>query len=148
MKAADLYPYWRLARRDLVTALSQLNDAQLDFSPKQDMRSIGDVARHIIDAEAGWVNLVVLQKDEPWPQYPQERLPTVQSILDEMERVHAITTELLQEHDVRWLDETREQGGHDFALRWVFWHILDHEIHHRGEIFLMIGMLGVEVPDI
>jgi uncharacterized damage-inducible protein DinB len=148
MKAADLYPYWRQARRDLVSALSQLNDEQLDYSPRQGMRTIGDVARHIIDAEAGWVNLVVLQKDEPWPQYPQERLPTVQSILHEMERVHAVTIGLLQERDVRWLDETREQGGHDFALRWVFWHILDHEIHHRGEIFLMLGMLGVEVPDI
>jgi uncharacterized damage-inducible protein DinB len=148
MKAADLYPYWRQARRDLVSALSQLNDEQLDYSPRQGMRTIGDVARHIIDAEAGWVNLVVLQKDEPWPQYPRERLPTVQSILHEMERVHAVTIGLLQERDVRWLDETREQGGHDFALRWVFWHILDHEIHHRGEIFLMLGMLGVEAPDI
>jgi uncharacterized damage-inducible protein DinB len=148
MKAADLYPYWQLARRDLVSALSQLNDEQLDYSPQQGMRTIGDVARHVIDAEAGWVNLVVLQKDEPWPQYPRERLPTVQSILHEMERVHAVTTGLLQERDVCWLDETREQGVQGFALRWVFWHILDHEIHHRGEIFLMLGMLGVEAPDI
>lgn len=148
MKAADLYPYWRLARRDLTTALGQLNEKHLDFSPKPGMRSIGDVARHIIDAEAGWVNLVVLQKDEPWPQYPPERLPSVQSILDEMERVHAVTVDLLQGHDLQWLDETREIWEQSFTLRWVFWHILDHEIHHRGEIFLMMGLQGLEVPDI
>ena len=72
----------------------------------------------------------------------------MQSILDEMERVHAVTERLLDEHDVEWLNETREQRGQTFSLRWVFWHILDHEIHHRGEIFLMMGLLGVEVPDI
>ena len=148
MKAKDIYPYWHLARRDLVDALSRLTEGQLDFAPQQGLRTIGDVARHIIDAEAGWVNLVVLEKDEPWPEYPRERLPTVQSILDEMERVHAVTERLLDEHDARWLSETRQRWEQTFLLRWVFWHILDHEIHHRGEIFLMMGMQGVEVPSI
>ena len=148
MKAKGIYPYWHLARRDLVDALSRLTEEQLDFAPQQGFRTIGDVARHIIDAEAGWVNLVVLEKDEPWPEYPRERLPTVQSILDEMERVHTVTGRLLDEHDARWLSETRERWEQTFLLRWVFWHILDHEIHHRGEIFLMMGMQGVEVPTI
>ena len=148
MKAKEMYRYWDLARQDLVEALGRLTDEQLGFVPKEGMRSIGDVARHIVDAEAGWVSLVVLEEDEAWPEYPADELPTVQSILDEMERVHAVTEQLLEEHDVEWLNETREKWGGTFSLRWVFWHILDHEIHHRGEIFLMMGMLGVKVPDI
>ena len=148
MKAHDTYPYGNLARRDLVEALSRLTDEQLDFIPGEGFRTVGDVARHIIDAEAGWVDVVVLGKDEPWPEYPRERCPTVKSILDEMERVHAVTERLLDEHDTAWLNETREQWDHTLSLRWVFWHLLDHEIHHRGEIFLMMGLLGVEVPEI
>ena len=52
MKAKDIYPYWNLARRDLVEALSRLTGEQLDFTPREGFRTIGDVARHIIDAEA------------------------------------------------------------------------------------------------
>jgi len=148
MMAKDIYPYWNLARCDLVEALSRLTDEQLDFTPGEGFRTIGDVARHIIDAEAGWVDLVVLGKDEPWPGYPRERCPTVKNILDEMERVHVVTEKLLDGHDAEWLNEMRERWDQTFSLRWVFWHILDHEIHHRGEIFLMMGLLGVEVPEI
>ena len=145
MKAKEMYRYWDLARQDLIDALGRLTDEQLDFAPKEDMRSIGDVARHIVDAEAGWVNLVVLEEDETWPEYPEDELPTVQSILNEMERVHAITEHLLDKHDIEWLSETREKWGGTFSLRWVFWHILDHEIHHRVEIFLAAGEIVVDI---
>ena len=36
----------------------------------------------------------------------------------------------------------------DIPLRWIVWHVLEHEIHHRGEIFLMLGLMGMEAPDI
>jgi len=26
--------------------------------------------------------------------------------------------------------------------------VLEHEIHHRGEIFLMLGLMDMEAPDI
>ena len=148
MRAVEMYRHWDAAHSELVDALSRLTDEQLDFFPGEGFRTIGDVARHMIDAEAGWVDLVVLGKEVTWPEYPKERLPTVESILAEMDRVHAATRELLEEHDVQWLSETTQYAGETYILDWVFWHILDHEIHHRGEIFLMMGLIGVEVPDI
>jgi uncharacterized damage-inducible protein DinB len=38
--------------------------------------------------------------------------------------------------------------GAEVTLRWVIWHVLEHEIHHRGEIYLMLGMMGLEAPDV
>ncbi len=38
--------------------------------------------------------------------------------------------------------------GPQVPLRWVIWHVLEHEIHHRGEIYLMLGLLGMEAPDV
>ncbi|MBE0697809.1 MAG: hypothetical protein IH586_12880 [Anaerolineaceae bacterium] len=36
----------------------------------------------------------------------------------------------------------------DATLGVIFMHVLEHEIHHRGEVILMLGLLGIEVPDV
>jgi uncharacterized damage-inducible protein DinB len=38
--------------------------------------------------------------------------------------------------------------GLETDVEWVTWHVIEHEIHHRGEIYLMLGMLGIEAPDV
>jgi len=38
--------------------------------------------------------------------------------------------------------------GAQVSLGWIVWHVLEHEIHHRGEVFLMLGLLGIEAPDV
>lgn len=38
--------------------------------------------------------------------------------------------------------------GLQTTIGWVVWHVLEHEIHHRGEIYLMLGLMGIEAPDV
>jgi uncharacterized damage-inducible protein DinB len=38
--------------------------------------------------------------------------------------------------------------GEKLASDWTILHVLEHEVHHRGEIYLMLGLLGVDAPDI
>jgi uncharacterized damage-inducible protein DinB len=38
--------------------------------------------------------------------------------------------------------------GEKLPLTWIILHVLEHEIHHRGEIYLMLGLLGVDAPAI
>ena len=38
--------------------------------------------------------------------------------------------------------------GEVFTLRWIIWHVLEHEIHHRGELSLALGLLGREGLDV
>jgi uncharacterized damage-inducible protein DinB len=41
----------------------------------------------------------------------------------------------------------RYPDGHDYTPAWVFWHVLEHEIHHRGKVSLILGLLGREGLD-
>jgi uncharacterized damage-inducible protein DinB len=34
------------------------------------------------------------------------------------------------------------------SLGWIIWHVLEHEIHHRGELSLILGLLGREGLDV
>jgi uncharacterized damage-inducible protein DinB len=38
--------------------------------------------------------------------------------------------------------------GEPIPLRWIIWHVLEHEVHHRGELSLILGLLGKEGLDV
>jgi uncharacterized damage-inducible protein DinB len=35
-----------------------------------------------------------------------------------------------------------------YVRRWVVWHVMEHDLHHGGEISLTLGMHGLAAPDI
>ncbi len=43
-----------------------------------------------------------------------------------------------------------EYWGKTYAVsyQWTIWRILTHDIHHGGELALMLGMQGVQVPEL
>ncbi len=35
-------------------------------------------------------------------------------------------------------------GQHvDLSRAWVFWHVMEHDLHHGGELSLILGMHGL-----
>jgi uncharacterized damage-inducible protein DinB len=33
-------------------------------------------------------------------------------------------------------------------LGWILWHVLEQEIHHRGELFLCLSLMGLDRPKV
>jgi uncharacterized damage-inducible protein DinB len=63
--------------------------------------------------------------------------------------VHARTEEYidtLEESDLARIIEA--PWGEKFHLGWILWHVIEHEIHHRGELSLILGLLGREGLDV
>ena len=105
---------------------------------------------HIANAEEGWFRYAVTKELPEWPSYLQfENYPTHDKILAVLDTVHAKTEEYLgtlteQDLSARILapwDET-------FPLQWIIWHVIEHEIHHRGELSLILGILGKDGLDV
>lgn len=149
MNALELFGHWAEVRNGLFQALDKLTDAQLKFVPREGLWSLGTVACHIAEAEKGWFRYVVTRELADWPSYPAKDYPTVESIKALLLQVHARTETYLSSLGITDLDRVIEAPwGSNFSLRWIVWHVLEHEIHHRGEIFLMLGLLGLKAPDI
>ena len=75
--------------------------------------------------------------------------PTVESIKALLSEVHARSETYLEAIDAADLDQSLEMSwGEELSLRQVIWHVLEHELHHRGEIYLMLGLMGMEAPDV
>ena len=149
MNANELFGHWGVVRRGLVRALDSLADEQLEFVPREGLGSRGTVARHIAVAEEGWFRYVVIRERDGWPDYAVEDYPTVESIKGLLADVRARTVAYLEGIDVADVDRVIETPwGEKLSIREIVWHVLEHEIHHRGEIYLMLGLLGMEAPDV
>lgn len=149
MNAAELFNHWGTVRRHLLRALELLDDEQLAFVPREGLWSLGTVARHIAAAEEGWFRYVVNRELDAWPEFGDKDYVTVASIVALLTEVHARTEAYLSTVEEADLDRAiATPWCEDLPLRWVIWHVLEHEIHHRGEIYLMLGLMGMEAPDV
>jgi uncharacterized damage-inducible protein DinB len=149
MNAAELFGHWRVVRRGLLEALDRLTDQQLGFMPHERLWSLGTVARHIANAEEGWFRHIATGELEAWPPFVIEGEATVESVKNLLAETHRRTEEYLTTLDATELDRTIEAPwGAGLSQRWIIWHVLEHEIHHRAEIYLMLGMMGMEAPEV
>lgn len=149
MNAAELFGHWKTVRQGLLEALDLLTDEQLGFVPREGLWSLGKVARHIAEAEEGWFRYVVARELAKWPDVRDEEYATVESIKTLLTDVHEWTQAYLAGIDMGDMDRVVDAPwGATFPLRWVIWHVLEHEVSHRGEIYLMLGLMGMEAPDV
>jgi uncharacterized damage-inducible protein DinB len=149
MNAAEVFSHWREVRAGLMLALDQLTGEQLSFVPREGLWSLRTVALHIATAEEGWFRHIVTGELDEWPEVNESDYPTVASIKALLTQVHDRTVIYLQSLNFTDLDRViTTSWGAKLTLRWIIWHVLEHEISHRGEIYLMLGLMGMEAPDV
>jgi uncharacterized damage-inducible protein DinB len=148
MNAAEYFDHWPVVHRDLLRGLAMLKDAHLDVRPAELYpRTIGGVLRHIINQEDGWIHFV----RRALPAWPDENLlgNDVKTLRAELERVHKETMAYLATVDMDDFDRIVQVPGDGTPmLGWILWHVLEQVIHHRGELFLCLSLLGMDRPTI
>jgi uncharacterized damage-inducible protein DinB len=146
MKPADTFSHWKRVRRGLLEVIENFEEEDLTYQTHPDGWPVGQIMIHIANAEEGWFRYAVQKEFDEWPSYLDfKNYPDKKSIIDALEDVHHKTElylETLTEADLNDIIET--PWGESIPLYWVFWHVLEHEIHHRGELSLILGMLGKE----
>jgi uncharacterized damage-inducible protein DinB len=143
MKPGQIFAHWKQVRRGLIWTVDQFNDAELVNMPFESSWPIGKIILHIASAEEGWIQ-AARGDFSGWPKFGLEKYGDLESIKKLLNRVHVGTVELLdrlettdleREVDLPWSVKTR-------SMSWIIWHVLEHEIHHRGELSLILGLLG------
>jgi uncharacterized damage-inducible protein DinB len=101
---------------------------------------------HIADAEDGWLRYAVTKELEDWPtHYSLVNYPSKESILTALAEVHSRMSDYISKlSETGLLSEITAPWGEEIPLLWVLWHVIEHEIHHRGELSFSLGILGRE----
>ena len=148
MDAKELFGHWNEVRSGLLAALDKITDAQLDFAPREGLWSLRETVVHIAGTEDGWLRHFTANR---WHEHaPQAAdFPTINTLKELLAQQHAITeAQFAIDADETLAQVCQLPYGAQETMGWAVWHVLEHEIHHRGEIFLMLGLMGIEAPDV
>jgi uncharacterized damage-inducible protein DinB len=148
MNAAQFFDHWNKIWRDLQRAVSMLKDEHLDFRPAESYhRSVKDILLHIIEIEQFWIHDVIQKGASASSNIDKGRLRTVAEIQEEMEAVHKQTMDFLATVPVEDFNRIVQvpQNGTP-KLGWILWHTFEQQIHHRGELYLCLSLLGMDRP--
>ncbi len=146
-------------RGRLKNAAGELTPSQLAWVPEKGGNSIGMLLLHIVEAELFWIQYVCMGQE----------LTPEQKTIYRTELFGNPDASPLEEHPVEWfiarLDESREiteefyatlsdssleelkdfvddEGReYEFTVRWVLYHVLEHEAGHRAQILMLRRML-------
>ncbi len=155
---APFYKGWDNYQQQLVHALAPLSPEQLTLGVAPHLRSIGRNASHIIGARAGWLYYVLKEGDESlttlstWNE-PGQPARTAAELVSDLETTWQVIQDALQRWTIADLDDVLHDtgdNGEEIALtrQWVIWHLIEHDLHHGGEISFALGMHGLTAIDL
>ncbi|HNS51626.1 MAG TPA: DinB family protein [Anaerolineae bacterium] len=145
-----LFAHWRQVDADLRVMMGLFGEEDLAYTPFPGSWSVGQILLHIADAEEGWFRFVATREYDQWPgDLRLEEYPNLEAIGALLDGVHARTEAYLATLELADLDRVIDAGtAGRYRLGWIIWHVLEHTIHHRGELSLILGLLGREGLDV
>lgn len=148
---------WQNYQNQLSIALARLSPEQLALRAAPDLRSIDELARHIIAVRAGWYYFCLGEGDEAFGAFsnwdePGSPSRSADELVSGLAKTWQVMQETLGRYTLADLQSTvqDENDGQIYTIPrgWVIWHVIEHDLHHGGEIGYSLGMHGLTAPDI
>jgi uncharacterized damage-inducible protein DinB len=166
--AQSLFPFdamWReigcayraleYVRQGTKEAVAGLAEADLDLAVAPGAPSIGRLYAHVGSSEAWLIHKLWRRESppaswkplfaygnlaKPFPEGPRPTIAELGSLLDEIREATRLALMKTNDHELDRASITTPDGP--ATLRWVLFHVLEHEAHHRGQITLTLRAAG------
>ena len=138
--------YWAPVNDQLLSLVDLIPDDRLDWSPKPELFNFRGILVHISMGRHTWLTRDV-QDAESSPdvlaegQTKQDLKEQLQVSWMRMERFLANPDQLNATYVIRGGPVRRD--GH-----WIAFHGMEHDIHHRADIFHYLALLGIDHGEI
>jgi uncharacterized damage-inducible protein DinB len=161
----SIFDGWNGYQESIVHAVEPLTLEQLAWRPKENFYSVGELVRHISLGRLTWLMRMHAPGGAELAKHIIEWEIDSDGNRDIIEAAIAITEQPAEL--VRWLNLTwqiietcltswtvtdlsqtyahRWNGqAYDVSRQWTVWRVMNHDIHHGGELSLMLGLQGIE----
>lgn len=153
------YDGWEEYMDRVKAAIVPLTGEQLALRAAPHERSVGEIVRHIVKARVDWFHGFMGEESEEIAPYVDwgvvsdgAPLPSAAELVEGLDTSWRFMADLLNKWDSADMQHTfpfEWNGYHyDNSRSWVTWHILEHDLHHGGEISITLGMYGLQAPDV
>jgi len=162
LSLSPFYAGWDVYQQQLVAAIAPLTSEQLALRSSPQQWSVGMLATHIISARAWWfhtrmgegsADLAPLGLWDRWEE-SEEPLRSAAELVAGLERTWQMIQDALAHltpADLEQVIPIRSWNGEERPGRsrqWMIWHVLEHDIHHGGEISCILGAHGLAAVDL
>ncbi|OWR28910.1 damage-inducible protein DinB [Saccharibacillus sp. O23] len=144
-------------RRELLEKLEGITQQELDAPQGENKTTVGALLYHIADVETSWLHFDMFgRKDldpeiESWFAAPTRDeqgeiwCPPGESLERHLERLAAVRRDFLDKlrsiDAEDWRTYRLLPDEYEVTPEWIVYHLIEHEAHHRGQIFRMLGMM-------
>ena len=147
IELTDFLRYFESVRRRTRAVATLVPEDQMDWSPGEGRFSPADLIRHLAAAERWmWAENACLRPSR-YPGHGPELADGKEEVLAYLDRMHAETVEILGRLSADDLEKRcTTPGGADMRVwKWLRL-MIEHEVHHRGQLYALLARMGVETP--
>ena len=146
-KLEDFFEDWKADAEFTLKVFSKISDEKINEKPYENIRSLGRLAWHITQTITEMLNKAGLFDEDHLDKKP---IPdTFEEISETYKKYSGQLIELLK---AKWADDDLpndiELYGRPFQRSKVLSMLLNHQIHHRGQMTIVMRLLNIDVPGI
>jgi uncharacterized damage-inducible protein DinB len=154
----SVYDGWDGYQTSLVHTIAPLSPEQLRYRPAPRLRSVGELASHIGLGRIGWFERMdapgsaALARQAAALESESSIAESAADIVRWLEASWQMIDQTLRSWTVDDLARTYNHVyyGKTYAIsrQWTIWRIMTHDLHHGGELAMMLGMQGIATPEL
>jgi uncharacterized damage-inducible protein DinB len=158
LSLASVFEGWDGYQSSLVHAIAPLSLDQLAWRPAAHLRSVGEIAGHISLGRIGWFHRMgapgafdLAAQTASWrseveiAENPAELVWWLEASWKVIEACLSLWTvaDLAQTYRLNY-------HGQVYAVsrQWTIWRIITHDIHHGGQLAILLGIQGIPIPEL
>lgn len=143
-EAKDLVRYFDRVRERTMRVVGCIPPERVDWTYRQGKFTFGDLMRHLAAVERWMFAENVAGRPSIYPGHGRELAGGYDEIVDYMRRMHAESMAIF--HGVDLERKCVTPGGAELrAGQWIR-SMIEHEAHHRGQLYLYLAMLDIPTP--
>ncbi len=146
---AEFLRYYEGIRDRTRRVVERIPDDRFEWRYADGRFSFGDVVRHLAALERYMFAENVAGRRSSYPGHGRELADGPEAIRKFFEDMHVESVEIFAGlPDERLTDRCTTPAGATMPIwKWLR-AMVEHEVHHRGQLYLMLGMIGVATPPI
>lgn len=139
--------YWERVRFRTRRVAVCIPPDKLEWTYAAGKFTLGDLVRHIAGIERYMFVECVMGRPSSYPGHGRELADGYDAVLAYLDRLDAESIEQLRTLTPERLQAkcTTPEGSPITVWKWLR-SMAEHEIHHRGQIYLYLSMLGIATP--
>ena len=140
----ELIDYFDRIRQRTMRVIACIPPDRIDWTYAEGKFTLGDLMRHLASIERWMFAENALLRPSRYPGHGKELADGYDAIVDFMRRMHEESMAIFRSADLEAMCTT--PGGAELRVGKWLRAMIEHEVHHRGQIYLYLSMLGVPTP--